>query len=252
MLVRLIHNLYTFINFTFFLTTKQQRFIDILLRTLILPTRDVRATRGGALQAVMEPRADASTLKRSDRKAKTRRAIGKLAVSSLRSTSDKPDNKLDVTRDTSPDTVIQSSTRCEPEVSSKNAQSQCLACTACCKKCPACVFHDVKSGNSVDKTVLVEAIQNHEFVMGAYNMALVMKKAETDFQFQKILMHLRNMLMNLDLLTRITDNTLKYTGDNGISALLHNYRVQLDMISRNAGEICNISLDATKNSDKQN
>ena len=65
-------------------------------------------------------------------------------------------------------------------------------------------------------------------------------------------MHLRNMLMNLDLLTRITDNTLKYTGDNGISALLHNYRVQLDMISRNAGEICNISLDATKNSDKQN
>ena len=78
-------------------------------------------------------------------------------------------------------------------------------------------------------------------------MALIQKNVDTAAKFQKVLMVLQNTFMNLDMLIKVTDNTLKYTGNNGIIALLHNYRVQLDVLLKNAGYICNISLDAINN-----
>lgn len=154
----------------------------------------------------------------------------------------------------SPDTVIhdlKSRSQCDiddmPEVSSKNNQVNCWACECNHKKCVTCVFNDVKSGKDVDKTSLAEAIHTHEHILGAYNMALIQKNVDTAAKFQKVLMVLQNTFMNLDMLIKVTDNTLKYTGNNGIIALLHNYRVQLDVLLKNAGYICNISLDAINN-----
>lgn len=131
-----------------------------------------------------------------------------------------------------------------PEVSSKDNQVNCWMCELNHKKCVTCVFNDAKSGKDVEKTSLAEAIYTHENILGAYNMALIQKNVDTATEFRKILMVLQKMFMSLDMLIKVTDNTLKYTGNNGISALLHNYRVQLDVLLKNVGDVCNISLAA--------
>ena len=155
----------------------------------------------------------------------------------------------------SPDTVIddlRSRSHCDiddmPEVSSKeDNQVNCWMCEVAHKKCGTCVFNDAKSGKDVDKTSLAEAIYTHENILGAYNMALIQKNVDTATEFRKILTVLQKMFMSLDMLIKMTDNTLKYTGNNGISALLHNYRVQLDVLLKNVGDVCNISLAAMNN-----
>ena len=160
----------------------------------------------------------------------------------------------DAAHRSSPDTVINDlrsgshfDTDDMPEVSSKDNQVHCWMCEVNHKKCVTCVFNDAKSGKDVEKTSLAEAIYTYENILGAYNMALVQKNVDTAAKFQKILMVLQNMFMNLDMLIKVTDNTLKYTGNNGIVALLHNYRVQLDVLSKNVGDVCNISLAAMNN-----
>lgn len=151
----------------------------------------------------------------------------------------------------SPDTVIHDmQSDFSDELDDRGAllakDGDCLACIVSRKRCPTCVFRDVKSGNEVDLTVLAEAVNSYENMLGAYNMALIKKNVDTHAQHHKISDILRKIFKNLDMLKRITDNTLKYTGNNGISALLHNYRVQFDVLLRNAGEIYNVSQDAIK------
>lgn len=148
----------------------------------------------------------------------------------------------------SPDTVIPDlqTTHCSvqdmTDVSSKGEKVKCWSCEVYLDRCSACVFNDVKAGKDVDKKVLAKAVHTHEQILGACNMALIQKHVDTNAKFQEILLVLQTMFMNLQMLSKITDNTLKYTGDNGISALLHNYRVHFDVLLKNAGDVCNISL----------
>lgn len=112
------------------------------------------------------------------------------------------------------------------------------------RKCPTCVFEEVKAGTDVDKTELLEAVNMYQVMLGTCSTSLAQKQAEMMAKTYKISMIVQKMHKDLSMLRKITDNELKFSGNrctdaclNSEKALLHSYAMHIDDLTSDACKI---------------